>query len=280
MVARETETTLRVSRTQWVRSAFTLVELLVVVAITALLLGLLGPALRRAKALARQTVCQSQLRQWGMAFGMYASDTDYYPHIDGLDRQGDNKPVLAKDWADHFGWVDMLPPLMGEKPWRDYGPRTHPATRTVFQCPAAKLRPEESYTYRPRRNGFFSYAMNSCLELDENCWHHPDDTQGPMPSFLRASLIRVPSRVILLFDQLLDPEFGYNAAQLYGNAGKHCGSYPKGFSARHAKPGGTLGGLLLFCDYHVEWKDSVWKATWPEDLEVPPRDNLDWYPYP
>jgi type II secretory pathway pseudopilin PulG len=258
----------------------TLVELLVVISIIALLAALLMPALGRAKSVAKQTLCQSQLRQWGVAFGAYAGDTDYYPHIDGLDRQGDDEPVLPPDVADYFGWVDLLPPLMGEKRWRDYEPWQHPQTRTIFQCPSAKLAPDQLYKYRPRRDGYFSYAMNSCLELDENCWHHPEDTRWPMPSFLRTSLIRSSPRVILLFDQLLDPAYGYDATQAYRDAGKHCGSYPKAFSARHARPGGKLGGSILYCDYHVEWKDSVWKAHWPDDLEVPPRDDADWYPYP
>ncbi len=257
-----------------------LVELLVVISIIALVTALMMPALSRGKAIARQTLCQSQLRQWGTVFSAYASETDYYPHIDGLDRQGDGKPALPKDWADYFGWVDVLPPLMGEKRRREYGPWEHPQGGTIFQCPSARLAPEQQYTYRPRRNGFFSYAMNSCLELDENCWHHPEDTKWPMPSFLRTSLIRSPSRVILLFDQLLDPTCGYGGNQAYGNAGKHCGSYPKSFSARHARPGGALGGSILYCDYHVEWKESVWKSEWPDDLEVPPRDDPDWYPYP
>lgn len=257
----------------------TLVELLVVISAITVLLSLLVPTLSRVRAVARQTLCRSQLRQWGLCFQMYANETDYYPHIDGLDRQGDNKPVLPKDWADYFGWIDMLPPLMGERPWRDYGRREHPRAGTIYQCPEAKIGLDSAYTYRPSRNGFFSYAMNSCLELDENCWHHPEDTHWPMPSFLQTDLIRSPGRTILLFDQLLDPASGYDASQSYGNAGKHCGSYPKSFSVRHAKPGGLLGGLVLYCDYHVEWKQSVWKSHWPDDLEVPPRDDPDWYPY-
>ncbi len=263
------------------RCGFSLVELLIVISVMALLMGILLPALSRAKSAARQTVCQSQLRQWGLAFEIYAGENDgFYPHIDGLDRQGDNKPVLPKDWADYFGWIDLLPPLMGEKRWRDHKPWGYPGEGTMFQCPMARLGPDDIYTYRPRRNGFFSYAMNSCLELDENCWHHPQDAKWPMPSFLKTSLIKTPSRVVLLFDQLLDPRFGYDGNKVYGDAGKHCGSYPKSFSSRHAKPGGLLGGFILYCDYHTEWKASVWKPDWPDDLEVPPREDADWYPYP
>ena len=61
--------------------AFTLVELLVVVAIIALLLGILLPALGRAREIARRTACMSNLRQVMLAFNYYANDfNQFYPH--------------------------------------------------------------------------------------------------------------------------------------------------------------------------------------------------------
>jgi competence protein ComGC len=53
---------------------FTLVELLVVVAIIVMLVALLLPALGRAKYRARVVVCLSQQRQWGQALTSYAAD--------------------------------------------------------------------------------------------------------------------------------------------------------------------------------------------------------------
>ena len=261
-------------------SGFTLIELLVVVSLIGVLLSLLVPALGRARAVAKQVVCQTQLRQWALAFNVYASNNNaYYPHIDGLDRQSDDTPDTNADRADYFGWIDMLPPLMDDTPWREHEPYNYPKQDTLFQCPAAKLLPEDHYGYYPTRNGFFSYAMNSCLELDENCWRHPDDTSGPMPSFLKTDLIQTPAQVILLFDQLLDPNRGYDGKSRNPSAGKHCGSYPKAFSARHAKSADRLGGSVLYCDTHVQWQDSVWKSSWSADLEVPPRDDRNFYPY-
>ena len=258
--------------------AFSLLELLVVISITSLLLGILMPALNRCRSLAKQAICQSRLRQWGLAFEAYSSGNNgFYPHIDGLDRDASR--------ADRFGWVDMLPPLMGEKKWRDY-PRWHkPSIKTIFQCPTARLGNLDSYKYYPQKDGYFSYAMNSCLELDRNCWpsYHPyiDPTGGTnnMPSFLNTALIRNPSRVILLYDQLLDPRKGYGGEKYNGSAGQYCGSYPKAFAARHARKRKSLGGNILYCDYHVEWIRTVWKSEWPNDLEVPPRSDSEWFPY-
>ena len=97
--------------------AFSLLELLVVISVTSLLLGILIPALNRCRSLAKQTVCQSRLRQWGLAFEAYSSGNNgFYPHIDGRDRTEEN-PETEADVADYYyGWIDVLPPLMGERP--------------------------------------------------------------------------------------------------------------------------------------------------------------------
>ena len=56
------------------RRGFTLIELLVVMVIIALLVGLLLPALGRAREEARKTQCRSNLRQIGLAMNLYCND--------------------------------------------------------------------------------------------------------------------------------------------------------------------------------------------------------------
>jgi len=56
------------------RSAFTLIELLIVIAIIALLIGILLPAIGGARKSARMAVCMSNMRQFAVATASYASE--------------------------------------------------------------------------------------------------------------------------------------------------------------------------------------------------------------
>jgi prepilin-type N-terminal cleavage/methylation domain-containing protein len=56
------------------RSAFTMVELLVVMAIIALMVAVLMPALSKAKEASRRARCAANLRQWGLMIHNYAVD--------------------------------------------------------------------------------------------------------------------------------------------------------------------------------------------------------------
>ena len=68
---------------RFLRNTFTLIELLIVVAIIAILASMLLPALRTARDRSWSIVCIGNLRQNGVAFNTYASDFNGYYHLRG-----------------------------------------------------------------------------------------------------------------------------------------------------------------------------------------------------
>ena len=81
-------------------SDFTLVELLVVIAVIGVLAGLGLPALNSARERARRTACASNLRQIGLGLELYASGSrGLLPHCEGVPFVG-GRPYLRQTLND------------------------------------------------------------------------------------------------------------------------------------------------------------------------------------
>jgi prepilin-type N-terminal cleavage/methylation domain-containing protein len=133
------------------RRAFTLFELLVVIAVVAVLAALFLPAVAQTKEKARSIQCISNLRQWGLAYRMYADD-----NADFLPRRGQGVQVLFQiDRSED--WFNALPQYFGIPSYQQLVTnRNKPAahSKSVFICPTAND-PGEEY--------FLPYAVNMNL---------------------------------------------------------------------------------------------------------------------
>jgi prepilin-type N-terminal cleavage/methylation domain-containing protein/prepilin-type processing-associated H-X9-DG protein len=115
--------------------AFTLIEVLVVVAIIALLISILLPSLRIARERAKSVACMSGLRQLGIGAVQYAgANKEYIPPVDN--KKQESEFTMAGD--------------VGSDDMRAYYPKYAPMLK-IWECPGAgnKVRNVDDlqYTY-------------------------------------------------------------------------------------------------------------------------------------
>lgn len=218
-------------------SAFTLMELLVVVGIIVILAVLLVPGVGNTLKSARQSSCVHNLKQIGAASQQYSTDND-----------GQVPPQY--DMGATFS-VLLSPYSGGMK-----GPMIAP---DIFYCPenvAQKNPPAGGYRvtskiYNKGWSGYFiGYLMNASIHkmiyLDEGELNA--GVTSPSRRALRRVEIELPSRTVSLMDLLPWPQ---NSAPPSSELGRDYYFDP-------AKPEFALGvphngsGNILFCDGHVE----------------------------
>jgi prepilin-type N-terminal cleavage/methylation domain-containing protein len=116
---------------RWRRGGFSLVELLVTIAILAILIGILLPTLRAARLASRRTLCASRLHELTAACVNYQLDQRAFPHP--------NSTALVGEVIPH---IISLPLLNGLAPYLNH--RELPDTArlgdlpAVAQCPFAE----------------------------------------------------------------------------------------------------------------------------------------------
>lgn len=173
-------------------SGFTLIEVLVVVAIIALLISILLPSLNRAREQARATVCLANLHRLGHAGLFYTNAYKTFP------------PVRLKEVYQNGSWVTYVNRYGAKQPrWQwflDYGvgPLVNPAglatapdvaTNDFFVCPSLTGRFERDT--RSGAYGFnYQYLGNTLEKVDTRYMNWP----------VRDGLIKSPGRTVFIAD--------------------------------------------------------------------------------
>lgn len=140
------------------KNIFTLIELLVVISIIAILAGLLLPALNRARNMAYQAACISNLKQQGIGFAGYQSDNgDYFPYSGHSNSSYAGKCV----W-----WFTSLKPFMN-LPYCDNWNAPYQTVSRTFMCPSEKTAASSDArtNVNTRDITICHYAFNTRLSL-------------------------------------------------------------------------------------------------------------------
>lgn len=167
------------------KSAFTLVEMLVVITIISLVAMAVSRAVKGAKRTANAAKCQANLKNLHTAVSTYLADKGYYPLASSYEtmKQAPDNGKVIKLHSEHVGWVSWVPKSKNKKrrtnsgktPWDEKKDKSH---ADDFYYPAnsdQKMREaiEEGSLYKyagkdpasykcPERKGIYlSYAMNS-----------------------------------------------------------------------------------------------------------------------
>jgi prepilin-type N-terminal cleavage/methylation domain-containing protein/prepilin-type processing-associated H-X9-DG protein len=239
------------------REGFTLIELLVVIAIIAILAAILFPVFARARENARKATCQSNLKQMGNGFSMYAQDYD-----------------------------GMLPDLMMG---RDWGSGTIPPCWTWYHCLEPYVKNSQVYKCPSMEwNGWIGYgAVKEVFGYagGVNYTASGVDTWAPYPDpetpgyGMSMDAMTVPAENILVCDStyfVCRRDFWDRTENTKEPTAALAAKYNGGYYTVDSRHNG--GANALFADGHVKWlKQGI--TNHPEGHPNPGAGAGNWYYY-
>ena len=212
--------------------SFTLIELLIVVAIIAILAGMILPALNSALESARKAQCQSNYKQVLLAVHQYVDD---YKGI---------MPVLLTIDGEQYGWSHFL--------WnRSLRGNVRNLDRKVFHCPSLKLHPDTNHCWY--YNGMLGHYGDAKAFIQSrygvSSYYYKSD---PRNSYTNFKGMTAPTKYPLFSDTQRS-----GADSIYPNsffAPKQSGD---GAPSLHHRRTGVIG----FADGHVASYGPSWYAN-------------------
>lgn len=225
------------------RGAFTLIEILVVIAIIALLVAILFPVFSRTRENARRASCLSNLKQIGLGIAQYVQDFDEtYPIDAGNDDSGNWGTVYSG-----LSWVGKVEPYV--------------QSHQLFICPSAE--PNPSNPAGTTREDCTSYWVPAGMFVRFTTSNDPLSFQS-----IRASTITRPALIPHVYENLngyyesrriMRPN--WVAGQLTSLYESNSGSFDMAKGTIHFD-----GISALYADGHAKWggKADLYKAMCPE----------------
>ena len=227
---------------------FTLVELLVVIAVVAILMALLQPALSLARGKAREVKCLNNLKQLQICAKLYSVDNDDFllPNRN-VYYAGTNQQTIG--FNDKMTWCAGLAPFDTSTENIERGLLfQYNRSTDIYVCPSdrSRVRTPEGEPLPMRRTRSYN------LSLSINGLPYPPDINVP-PAFAKESEINDPNPAQLLFfvgvheEGIFDSHFGIPPRGWPSAGGPRWWDLPAG---RHSQ-----GCCFSFADGHAErWK--------------------------
>jgi len=167
---------------------FTLIETILVVSVIALILAIAIPALSAARKRTKTALCQSNIRQIGLAFELYQIDHECFPYAvhmsSSAPASGDELRDATMDWPGPC-WFYYL----------DLAPDPYASKKSILQCPSKKY-DEMAFKYNVL---WGNYGVNWSI-----CKSPIDSLPGEYREFegkpTKLTSLRKPGQTLLLAD--------------------------------------------------------------------------------
>ena len=257
------------------RSAFTLIELLTVVAIISLLISILMPSLGRARQQAKGVHCLTRLKEFGTAITSYSNDSQ------------DSLPTAQFEVSDpedpgtvsQYGWAELLFQWVYKEKIRDM--IDLPCQRNIgdkweryFNCKTAQVQVASSGHYRV----YLPSWTYGSWGLDEE-GRYPIDTVLDPGNPTRTSSLR--PRLVLIGDSNEYSQEGICGQNItsYIDAGQANEPGADGYSGNRFSDRHYGGTNYLFADMHAA-RNVKLREQLARDWDLNGIDDIDTEPIP